>query len=218
MNFFFSKIFYIQDGRPEICKVRHVNLQQFHEISPSPLFSQPLTTTYLHQPPFRTQLYTSLFTSTSKSLKILTKSEALKFSVTALHQCPDHECEGPKLNLHIQRPAAPVLYKLLLSHLGDKNTNFYLPGSIGSTKQDSKAIDWCIKHKETKYCSIQKIFSGGGGWRVQIPRRGLTKNFNMAKIINLAIPGGGSGPPVPPSGSAHEFKAIELVVPVEFNM
>ena len=36
-----------------------------------------------------------------------------------------------------------------------------------------------------------------GGEGVQIPRRGLTENFNMAKINNLAIPGG-SGPPVPP--------------------
>ena len=58
---------------------------------------------------------------------------------------------------------------------------------------------------------IQKIFSaggggGGGGGGVQIPRRGLTENFNMAKINNLAIPGGGggSGPHVPPSGSALE--------------
>ena len=44
-------------------------------------------------------------------------------------------------------------------------------------------------------------FSQGGGGGVQIPRRGLTENFNMAKINNLAIPGGGgggSGPPVPP--------------------
>ena len=48
----------------------------------------------------------------------------------------------------------------------------------------------------------------GGG--VQIPRRGLTENFNMAKINNLAIitrlgRGGGerSGPPVTSSGSAH---------------
>ena len=38
---------------------------------------------------------------------------------------------------------------------------------------------------------------------VQIPRRGLTENFNMAKINNLAIPGAGRGvgvgsrPPVP---------------------
>ena len=47
---------------------------------------------------------------------------------------------------------------------------------------------------------------GGGGGGVQIPRRGLTENFNMAKINNLAIQGsrggggrvGGSGPPVPP--------------------
>ena len=51
---------------------------------------------------------------------------------------------------------------------------------------------------------------GGGGGGVQIPRRGLTENFNMAKINNLAIItrcvcGGGkrSGPPVTPSGSAH---------------
>ena len=38
------------------------------------------------------------------------------------------------------------------------------------------------------------------GWFVQIPRRGLTENFNMAKINNLAIPwgGGGGGPDVPP--------------------
>ena len=41
----------------------------------------------------------------------------------------------------------------------------------------------------------RKLSQGG----VQIPRRGLTENFNMAKINNLAIPGGGgSGPPVPP--------------------
>ena len=55
------------------------------------------------------------------------------------------------------------------------------------------------------HARIQKIFSGG----VQSPRRGLTKNFNMAKINNLAIPGrsgGGGGGPDPlssPSGSAH---------------
>ena len=41
----------------------------------------------------------------------------------------------------------------------------------------------------------QKIFSGG----VHIPRRGLTENFNMAKINNVVIPGGGGGPdPLPP--------------------
>ena len=50
-------------------------------------------------------------------------------------------------------------------------------------------------------------FSQGG---VQIPRRGLTENFNMAKFHNLAILGGGGGgggvqtPCPPPSGSAHE--------------
>ena len=40
---------------------------------------------------------------------------------------------------------------------------------------------------------------------VQIPRRCLTENFNMAKINNLAIPGG-VGPLVSPSGSAHAIK------------
>ena len=49
-----------------------------------------------------------------------------------------------------------------------------------------------------RHARIQKIFSRG----VQVSRRGLTENFNMAKINNLAIQGG-SGPPVPPSGSAH---------------
>ena len=38
---------------------------------------------------------------------------------------------------------------------------------------------------------------------VQIPRRGLTENFNMAKTNNLAIPGGGVWTPCPASGSAH---------------
>ena len=46
-------------------------------------------------------------------------------------------------------------------------------------------------------CADPENFLGGGG--VQIPRRGLTENFNMAKINNLAIPGGrGSGPLSPP--------------------
>ena len=42
---------------------------------------------------------------------------------------------------------------------------------------------------------------GWGGEGVQIPRSGLTENFNMAKNNNLAIPregGGVSGPPDPP--------------------
>ena len=36
-------------------------------------------------------------------------------------------------------------------------------------------------------------FSQGGGGVVQILRRGLTENFNMTKIKNLAIPGVGGG-------------------------
>ena len=46
-------------------------------------------------------------------------------------------------------------------------------------------------------CADPERFLRGGG--VQIPRWGLKENFNMTKINNLAIPGGGgSGPPVPP--------------------
>ena len=51
----------------------------------------------------------------------------------------------------------------------------------------------------SKTCADPENFLRVG---VQIPRRGLAQNFNMAKINNLAIPGG-SGPPVPPSVSAH---------------
>ena len=36
---------------------------------------------------------------------------------------------------------------------------------------------------DIKHAQIQKIFSGGGGGGVKIPRRGLTENFNMAKLI-----------------------------------
>ena len=39
----------------------------------------------------------------------------------------------------------------------------------------------------------RKFSRGGGG--VQIPRRGLTENFNMAKINNLAILGEPDPPP-----------------------
>ena len=55
----------------------------------------------------------------------------------------------------------------------------------------------------------ENFLRGGGG--VQIPRRGLTQNCNMAKIKNLAIPGG-SGPPVPPpSGSAHVSHGVAYI-------
>ena len=42
----------------------------------------------------------------------------------------------------------------------------------------------------------RKFSQGGGG--VQIPRRGLTEIFNVAKINNLAIPGWGPDPLSPP--------------------
>ena len=56
-----------------------------------------------------------------------------------------------------------------------------------------------MKLVHTVHARIQKISSGG----VQIPRRGLTENFNMAKTNNLAIPAGVRTPCPPPSGSAH---------------
>ena len=54
----------------------------------------------------------------------------------------------------------------------------------------------------------RKFSQGGGG--VQIPRRGLMENFNMAKNNYLVIPGG-SRPRVPPSGSAHECRYSYLL-------
>ena len=51
-----------------------------------------------------------------------------------------------------------------------------------------------ITKRYAMHARSQKIFSGGGGGGVQIPRRGLTENFNTAKINNLAIPEGGGGP------------------------
>ena len=44
----------------------------------------------------------------------------------------------------------------------------------------------------------RKFSQGGGGGGVQIPRRGLMEIFNMAKINNLAIPGGGGPDPLSP--------------------
>ena len=91
-----------------------------------------------------------------------------------------------------------VYYKLTLWDFGSGELNCLT----------MKLLDYQVRLGGRLHCPftrIQKIFSGGGGggWGVQIPRRGLTENFNMAKINNLATPGGGSGPPVPPSGSAH---------------
>ena len=52
-------------------------------------------------------------------------------------------------------------------------------------------------------------FSQGEG-RVQIPRRGLTENFNMAKINNLAIPGVGGGGPEPLDPPMLTNQGLEL--------
>ena len=68
--------------------------------------------------------------------------------------------------------------------------------------------------RPSKTCNIMRgsrKFSGGGGGGGRNSQKGSdAENFNIAKINNLAIPGvgvgegGGSGPPVPPSGSTHE--------------
>ena len=51
-------------------------------------------------------------------------------------------------------------------------------------------------------CADPEKFLRGGGGGVQIPRRGLAENFNMAKNNNLAIPGVGEvRTPVPPLDS-----------------
>ena len=56
---------------------------------------------------------------------------------------------------------------------------------------------WHTHSNVNNHADPETFLRGGGG--VQTPRRGLTEYFNMAKINNLAIPGGGgSGPPVPP--------------------
>ena len=59
----------------------------------------------------------------------------------------------------------------------------------------------------------------GGGGGVLIPRRGLTENFNMAEINNLAIPGGGggSGPPVPPPPLDPPMKLLPLLTFIQWK-
>ena len=69
-------------------------------------------------------------------------------------------------------------------------------------------------------CADPENFPGGGGGGVQIPRRGLMENFNMAKTYNLAIPGGGGRTPCPtPSGSAHVWTVniIEIICVNKWN-
>ena len=61
-----------------------------------------------------------------------------------------------------------------------------------------------------EHARTQKKFSRGGGGGGQIPRRGLTENFNMAKFNNLALPGGGgSGTPVT-AGFLTAFLVYEM--------
>ena len=64
---------------------------------------------------------------------------------------------------------------------------------------DVKRYKQATTRKRRNQKEIPRQFSRGGGWGwgVQIPRRGLTENFNIAKINNLAIPGGGVGGPDP---------------------
>ena len=63
--------------------------------------------------------------------------------------------------------------------------------------------------KESVTCADPENFlRGGGGGGVQIPRRGLTEIFNMAKINDLAIPGGGGGGSDPLSPSLDPPMAV----------
>ena len=66
----------------------------------------------------------------------------------------------------------------------------------------------------SRACADPENFLSGG---VQIPRRGLTENFNMAKINNLAIPGG-VRTPCPPSGSAYveTYSFITVLLFIDF--
>ena len=72
-----------------------------------------------------------------------------------------------------------------------------------------------VKIELYQHARIQKIFSGGwgAGRTGQIPRRGLTENFSMVKINNLAIPGVGGGvrAPCPPAGSRCIVLVQEMV-------
>ena len=66
----------------------------------------------------------------------------------------------------------------------------------------------------------RKFSRGGGGGGYQIPRRGLTENFNMAKINDLAIQGGGgvrTPCPPPTSGSAHVQCQMQILLPAKEN-
>ena len=63
------------------------------------------------------------------------------------------------------------------------------------------------------HARIQKIFSGGGGGGgVQTPGRGLTEYFNMAKINNLAIPGGFPLDPPMHMTNKHIFICLKSAV------
>ena len=68
-------------------------------------------------------------------------------------------------------------------------------------------------------CADPENFPRGGGGGVQIPRRGLTENFNMAKTNNLAIPEFQGWGGVPPSGSAHVWTVniIEIICVNKWN-
>ena len=49
-----------------------------------------------------------------------------------------------------------------------------------------------------KFSQVGGGGGGGGGRGSKFPEGGLTENFNMAKINNLAIQGGGGSEPLPP--------------------
>ena len=103
---------------------------------------------------------------------------------------------------------------------------FLYSESFSYTMYMCKAVAPMLICALIEHARIQKIFSGGGGGGVQIPRRGLTENFNMAKINNLAIPRGGGGPdPMSPpplwirpcrkSGFSHCISCLRILYPLQ---
>ena len=61
-------------------------------------------------------------------------------------------------------------------------------------------------------CADPENFPGGVGGGVQIPRRGITENFNMAKINNLAIitRREGGGVQIPRRGITENFNMAKI--------
>ena len=65
------------------------------------------------------------------------------------------------------------------------------PLTLRTAKSNMYFKQPAIYSQQLSCADPENVLRVGAG--VQIPRRGLTENFNMTKNNNLAIPGGGSG-------------------------